>query len=103
MLLLNHIVDIHRLKAIGTNGMRKEMQLHTAGVPCLGLPIGGNTAIENELQIGRAYQFNFAPGTDIRPGDRLMWNGSKIAVKFVRPFIDTPPVSHIEAMCEQEV
>lgn len=102
MLLLNHVVDIHRPQALGTNG-RKAMQLLKADVACLGLPVGAQTAIQNELQLGRAYQFNFAPGTDVKVGDRLMWNGTKMSVKYVRAYLNTPPVSHIEAMCEQEV
>lgn len=102
MLLLNHTVDIHRPQALGTNG-RKAMQLLTPNVACLGLPVGAQTAIQNNLQLGRAYQFNFAEGTDVKQGDRLIWNGTNMSVKFVRPYLNTSPVSHLEAMCEQEI
>lgn len=103
MLLLNHTCDIYRMQAIGDSTTRKSMQLLTSGVRCLGLPLGANVTIQNEMQLGRAYQFNFAPGTDVQVGDRLLWNGAKVSVKYVRPYVNTPPVSHIEVMCEQEV
>src|SRR4051794_7401692 len=102
MFLLNHTCDVYRLQAIGTNG-RKSLQLVKTAVPCLGLPLGATITVQNQMQLGRSYQFNFGPDADVRVGDRLKWHDTNMSVKFVRSYVDTPPVSHIEAMCEQEV
>lgn len=102
MLLLNHSCDIWRTVAVGTNGRSEMQELHT-DVRCLVLPMGANATIQNDLQIGRAYEVSFAPDADIQVGDRIMWNGSRLSVKYVRDYRNTPPVSHFEAVCEQEV
>lgn len=102
MLLLNHTCDIYRTVNVGTNGRRKQSLLHS-NVRCLALPMGANASIQNEMQIGRSYDVHFGPDADIRVGDRLMWNGTKLSVRYVRDYRNTPPVSHFEAACEQEV
>lgn len=102
MLLLNHTCDIWRTVAVGTNG-RSEMRSLYAGIRCLALPMGSNTTIQNDMQLGRAYEVSFAPDADIKVGDRIVWNGAKLSVKFVRDYRNVPPVSHFEAVCEQEV
>lgn len=102
MLLLNHTCDLHRTAAVGTNG-RKQMQLLHSAVRCLVLPMGSATTIENGMQLGRAYEAHFDPTGDVRVGDRLVWNDTKLSVKYVRDYRNTPPVSHFVAICEQEV
>lgn len=62
-----------------------------------------NAVIQTEMQIGCSYDVNFAPDADIRVGDRLIWNGTKLSVKYVRDYRNIPPVSHFEAACEQGV
>lgn len=101
MLLLDHTCDIHRNKALGTNG-RKAMQLIASGVACLGLPMGSNATIQNEMQIGRSYEFTFAPEANVQVGDKLVWKSKTMIVRHVRDY-DTYPVSHLEVLCEQEV
>jgi hypothetical protein len=65
--------------------------------------MGANATIQNDLQVGRAYEVQFGPDADIQVGDRIVWNGSNLSVKYVRDYRNTPPVSHFEAVCEQEV
>lgn len=101
-MLLNHTCDIQRLAAMGTNG-RKVMQTVTESVRCLVLPMGSNTTIQNGLQLGRGYEVHLGPNEDIKTGDRLLWNGTRLSVRYVRDYRNVPPVSHFEAVCEQEV
>jgi phospholipid N-methyltransferase len=102
MLLLNHLASISRRAAVGANG-RQMMQQIYSGVPCLVLPMGSNATIQNEMQMGRAYEAHFGPDADVRVGDRIVWNGTILSVKYVRDYRNTPPVSHFEAVCEQEI
>ncbi len=102
MLLLNHSCTIQRLTPIGTNG-RKQMQTAKPTARCLVLPMGSNTTIQNGLQLGRGYEVHFAPDEDVRVGDRLLWDGTRLSVRYVRDYRNVPPVSHFEAVCEQEV
>ncbi|WOI85992.1 hypothetical protein [Rhodococcus qingshengii] len=55
------------------------------------------------MKPGRAYDVHFAPNTDVKVGDKIEWMETTVMVKYIRPYINTPPVSHIEAVCEQEI
>lgn len=102
MLLLNHTCDIWRNESVGTNGRKQIQKLHE-GVRCLAMPMGSAVAIQNDMKPGRAYDVHFAPDTDVKVGDKLDWMGTTVMVKYIRPYINTPPVSHLEAACEQEI
>ncbi len=85
MLMLDHLCDVSRSAAVGTNGRSALTALYTA-VQCLVLPMNTHTAIENKFSIGRAYDIYFASGQDIKPGDQLVSNGRTFVVKVVQPF-----------------
>lgn len=99
--MLEHICDIKRDSAVGTNGRTSKQTVYTA-VSCLVLPMNTNTAIQNKFELGRAYDIYFADGQDVKPGDQLVYNGSNFMVKVVQPFA-VPNVAHVRTMCQQEI
>lgn len=100
MLLLNHTCTISRNSALGTNG-RKLMEVLYSGVPCLCLPIGANVTIQNDMQLGHAYEVHMAVDTDVRVGDQLACNGMTLTVSHIRKYVGVPPVDHQELMCQE--
>ena len=101
-MLFEHTATIQRNAAVGTNGRRQFQDLYT-GIPCLALPMGLSTAISNGFSLGRAYDVYFGEGQDVKAGDKLIIDGQSYTVKGVQSFKVLAPVSHVRALCEQEV
>lgn len=101
MLGLVHLCNIKRSVAVGTNGRTQEQTLYS-NVACLVLPMNNTTAIENQFSLGRAFDFYFDVGQDVKPSDQLIYNGNTHAVKSVQSY-DEPLVGHVRALCEQVV
>lgn len=85
-----------------TNGRTAPQQMY-ASVPCMVEPMGSRAAIENEFQLGHAYNFYFGAGEDVRVGDQLGYNGSTFAVKYLKPYAGFGPTSYVQALTEQEI
>jgi len=100
-MLFEHLCDVWRNAAVGTNG-RKAVSLHESDVSCLLLPMATRTAIEQGWNIGRAYDAFFPTGTDVKTGDQLKRDGETYTVSAVRKY-ETAYSAHIHALCQQEV
>lgn len=100
-MLLEHTCTIKRNVAVGTNGRRQVADLYTA-VPCLALPMGLSTAISQGFSLGKAYDVFFGEGQDVKAGDKLVIGSDSYTVKGIQTF-SVPIVSHVRALCEQEV
>jgi len=66
-------------------------------------PMGSQTAIEHEFELGRAFTFYFGPDADIKPADQLGYNGSTYVVRYVKPYAGFGPVSYTQVLTEQEI
>jgi hypothetical protein len=101
MFQLHHTCDISRNAAVGTNG-RKQLQAFATSVACLAIPMNAPTSIQNGFELGRAYDFYFHSGQDVKVGDKLTWSGDTYVVQSVQKYI-LPLVEHIHVMAQQEV
>ncbi len=100
-MILLHTCDLARNEPVGTNGRRAFTTIQTS-IGCTFIPMGAKAAIANKYSVGNAWDFYFADGTDVRPGDRLTRSGVSYIVGGVEPFSGFPGVSHVHATGETE-
>lgn len=98
--MLEHTCTISRAQDIGTNG-RKQMASLAADVACLFLPVGAQTAIDQGFSLGKDYDVFFAPGTDVKVGDKLSRNSKNYLVSYIQDF-DTAFAGHMHVLARQE-
>lgn len=101
MLQLIHTCDVARKEAVGTNGRQAVATVHT-GVPCLVLPVDARTAVANNFELGKAYDFYFDSSADVKTGDKLTYNGQTYTVSGKQLYL-VPMVNHLHVTAEQEV
>lgn len=101
MLQLIHTCDISRNVSVGTNGRRSLESLAT-GVACLALPMNTAAELANKFDIGRGYNFYFAPTQDVKVGDVFSRLGDTYTAKAVHAY-DVPVVGHKRVMARQEI
>ena len=101
MLSLIHTCSVARNQTTGTNGRRALSSLYT-GIACLALPMTARAEVQNGFDLGRGYDFYFAPGTDIKVKDRLTFSGKTYTVGGVQEF-SVPTVGHLHIVAQQEV
>lgn len=100
MLQLVHSCTISRNAVLGTNG-RHQMQVLYTNVSCLALPMNTKTEILNKFELGRGYDFYFAPTQDVKGGDVFTYNGDTYSAEAIQ-FYNVPLVGYIHALAKQE-
>lgn len=67
------------------------------------MPMDSKSSAENGFDLGKGYMIYFPPTIDVKTGDKIDANMGSITKTFivsgVKPFIDMPPVSHVECIC----
>lgn len=99
--VLYHRCDIARYSAVGTNGRRQHVPVHT-DVPCLVLPMSPTETISEGFSVGTAWNFFFDEGADVRAGDQITFSGTKYYAKGVQAFTGIPHVSHTRVSATTE-
>lgn len=102
MLQLDHTCSIQRNTAIGTNG-RKGFTAKASGLRCLFLPMSRQAAIQNGFDVGYTWDVYFDDGTDVKVGDRLVWNGTNYIVNGKQAFTGlAAAVNHVHLTATTE-
>lgn len=97
---LDHQCSIERKVAQGT---KKVFSPLSSGMRCLFLPMSAQAAIQNGFDVGYSWDVYFEDGTDVRVGDRLVYNGGKYLVNGKRDFTGlAAPVNHIHLLVTTE-
>jgi hypothetical protein len=78
------------------------MTANLSAVPCLFLPMSPEAAIRNNFEVGYGFNVFFEDGTDIRVGDRLIWNGTRYLVRGLQAYTGMPNVSYLGVLAETE-
>jgi hypothetical protein len=101
MRLFYHTCSISRQASTG-EGISKTLQPLYTAVSCLILPTDPQTSLNNGWDYGQGYDAFFDTSQDVKKGDVILWNNTKLVVQGIKDYTGLPYVSHKEALCLRE-
>lgn len=102
MIMLDHLCDIARNQAVGTNG-RKQMSVVYTATPCLVVPMSRKSTIDYNISVGQGFYAYFNDGTDVQVGDQLTSDSQVFYVQGKSSYSGlNAPVDHIECVVSTE-